>query len=164
MESRRMVQTNLFAEWQWRRRQRRDLWAHCGREGVGRMERVAWKHRNDHMSNIYSGDLLHDSRRSNQCALWQPGVAGWSGRWEEDSSGRGRGHMYILADSLCGSNQHNSVKQLSFNEKINFKKVFKSSADGNSQLVKLVRWVRKQINVLHLSQQETCELICSFSN
>ena len=72
--------------------------------------------------------------------------------------------MYILADSLCGSNQHNSVKQLSFNEKINFKKMFKSSADGNSQLVKLVRWVRKQINILHLSQQETCELICSFSS
>ena len=64
------------------------------------MERAAWKHRNDHLSNRYSGDLLHDSGRSDKCALWKR-RSGMGGTWEGDSGGRGRGHMYILADS-CG--------------------------------------------------------------
>ena len=49
-------------------------------------------------------------------AVWQPREVGWEGRWE--GSWRGMGHIYILMAkfiSMFGRNQHNSVKQLSFN-------------------------------------------------
>ena len=41
-----MALMNLFAEQQWRPRQTKgtDLWAQCGKERVGGVERGAWKH------------------------------------------------------------------------------------------------------------------------
>ena len=48
-------------------------------------------------------------------ALWQPRGVEWSGIWEGDW--RGRGHMYIYGWFMLmyARNQHNIVKQLSFN-------------------------------------------------
>ena len=44
-----MVMTNLPAEWQWRHRQRTNLWTQQGEESMGRIERVALKHIHHHM-------------------------------------------------------------------------------------------------------------------
>ena len=44
MQSRKMVLMNLFAGQQWRCRQRRKICGHWGKERVGRIERVEWKH------------------------------------------------------------------------------------------------------------------------
>ena len=51
-------------------------------------------------------------------ALYQPRGVGWGGRWEGGS--RGRGYMYIYDRFLLGFDrkQQNSVKQLSFNNKL----------------------------------------------
>ena len=46
MESRKMVLMNLFAEHQWRHRHSEQTYGHScgGKERVGGMERVTWKH------------------------------------------------------------------------------------------------------------------------
>ena len=51
MDSREMGLMNLFAEQQWRHRQtkRTDLWTQWGKERVGGIERVSWKHIPCHM-------------------------------------------------------------------------------------------------------------------
>ena len=55
--------------------------------------------------------------------LCQPGGVGWGGRWEGVSVGRGYMHSYGWFTFRFDRKQQNSVKQLSFNKKINkFKK------------------------------------------
>ena len=45
MESRKMVLMDLFSGQQWRLRHREQTYGHrAGKERVGQMERVAWKH------------------------------------------------------------------------------------------------------------------------
>ena len=46
-----MVLMNPFAEQQWNADIEKKLWTHCGKERVGQMEKVAWKHINYHMQN-----------------------------------------------------------------------------------------------------------------
>ena len=55
-------------------------------------------------------------------ALYQPRVAGWGGRWEGGSKGRGYMYTYGWFMLRLDRKQQNSVKQLSFNKKINWKK------------------------------------------
>ena len=52
-------------------------------------------------------------------ALYQLRGVGWGGRWEEGS--KGRGHIYTYDQFMLrfDRKQQNSVKQLSFNKKIN---------------------------------------------
>ena len=52
-------------------------------------------------------------------ALWQPREVGWGGKWKGDSRGRGKMYIYGWFMSMYGRNQHNIVKQLSSNVKIN---------------------------------------------
>ena len=56
-------------------------------------------------------------------ALYQPSGVGWGGRWEGGS--KGRGYMYTYGRFMLrfDRKQQNSVKQLSFNKKINLKKI-----------------------------------------
>ena len=55
-------------------------------------------------------------------ALYQPRGAGWGGRWEGGSKGRGYMYTYGWFMLRLDRKQQNSVKQLSFNKKINWKK------------------------------------------
>ena len=48
-------------------------------------------------------------------ALWQQRGVGWGGKWEGGSKGRGHIYIYGLFALMYGRNQHNIVKQLSFN-------------------------------------------------
>ena len=71
---------------------------------------------------IANGNLLYGSGNSNR-DLYQPRGVGWGGRWEEISKGRGHLHTYGWFMLRFDSKQQHSVKQLSFNKKINLKKV-----------------------------------------
>ena len=67
--------------------QRTDSWTQWGKERVGRIERVVWKHRLYHMYNqIASGSLLYDAGSSNLCSVTtQRDGMGWEvgGRLKE---------------------------------------------------------------------------------
>ena len=52
-------------------------------------------------------------------ALYQSRGVGWGGRWEGGSKGRGYMYTYGLFMLRSDRKQQNSVKQLSFNKKIN---------------------------------------------
>ena len=52
-------------------------------------------------------------------APYQSKGMGWGGRWEGDSKGRGYMYTYGWFMLIFDSKQQNSVKQLSFNKKIN---------------------------------------------
>ena len=52
-------------------------------------------------------------------APYQFRAVGWGGRWEGGSKGRGYVYTYSLFMWRFERKQQNSVKQLSFNEKIN---------------------------------------------
>ena len=60
-------------------------------------------------------------------ALYQPRGVGWGRRWEGGL--KGRGYMYTYGWFMLRFNrkQQNSVKQLSFNKKINLKKVVRKT-------------------------------------
>jgi len=55
---------------QWRHRCREQTYGHSGvsrrKERVGCMEKVAWKHTLPYVKQIANGNLLYDSRNSNQ--------------------------------------------------------------------------------------------------
>ena len=52
--------------------------------------------------------------------LYQARGVGWGGRWEGGSKGRGYTYSYGCFRLRFDRKQQNSVKQLSFNQKINF--------------------------------------------
>ena len=52
-------------------------------------------------------------------AVYQPTGVGWGGRWKGDSKGRGYMYTYDWFMLRFDREQQNSVKQLSFNKKIN---------------------------------------------
>ena len=61
-------------------------------------------------------------------ALYQPKGMGWGGRWEGGSKGRGYMHTYGWFMLRFDRKHQNSVKQLSFNKKLNkFKYTTKKS-------------------------------------
>ena len=62
-------------------------------------------------------------------ALWQPRRLGWGGRQEVCSRGRAQMYTYGWFMLMFGRNQHNSVKQLSFNLK-NKLKIKKKKGQG----------------------------------
>ena len=55
--------------------------------------------------------------------LCQPRGVVWGGRWERGSTGRGYMHTYGWFMFKFDRKQQNSVKQLSFNKKMNLKNV-----------------------------------------
>ena len=59
------------------------------------------------------------SQETQTWALYQPRGVAWGGRWERGS--KGRGYMYTDGWFMLRFDikQQNSVKQLSFNKKIN---------------------------------------------
>ena len=67
-----------------------------------------------YVKQIASGNLLYD-RELKPGVLWQPRGVGWHGRWQGGSKGRIHVYTYGWFTLLYGRNQHNTVKQLSFN-------------------------------------------------
>ena len=63
-------------------------------------------------------------------ALYHPRGMGWGERWEGGS--KGRGHMYTYGCFMLRFHRkQNSVKQLSFNKKVNLKQhIYSTLIDG----------------------------------
>ena len=68
-------------------------------------------------------------------ALYQPRGMGRAGRWEGAS--KGRGYMYTYGWSMLrfDRKQQNSVRQLSFNKKINLKNIYKKHGQTSVFLI-----------------------------
>ena len=67
--------------------------------------------------------ICYTAQEAQTVALYQPRRVGWGERWDWGS--KGRGHMYTYGWFMLrfDRKQQNSVKQLSFNKNINFKKM-----------------------------------------
>ena len=99
---------------QWRHRQRKQTVAMVG--AVRRRACDEWESRVKTYALPYvkqkaSGNLLYDSGNSNQCSV----TTQRGGTWEGGSRGRGLMYPYGWFILMYGRNQHNIVKQLSFN-------------------------------------------------
>ena len=73
---------------------------------------------------------MYMSQETQTGALFQPRGVGWGGRWEGGS--KGRGYMYPHGWFMLkfDRRQQNSVKQLSFNKKINLKKKLRTKKES----------------------------------
>ena len=91
------------------------LWTQWGKDRVGCMERVAWKHTLTYVKQPV-GICWMRHRAQTGALRWPRGVR-WAGRWKWTS--RGWGHMYTYGWLMLmyGRNQYKIVKQLSSNEK-----------------------------------------------
>ena len=67
-----------------------------GKEKVGWMERISWKHINYHMENRKPVGICCMTQGAQTCSLWHPRGVGWDGRWEGHSRGREHRYAYSL--------------------------------------------------------------------
>ena len=88
MESRKMVQKNLFTEQQWRNRHREQTYVHG--ERVRCMQRVTWKLTLPYIRQPTG--ICCMAQETQTGALYQPRGVGWGGRWKGGS--KGKGYMY----------------------------------------------------------------------
>ena len=77
-------------------------------------------------------------------ALCQPRGVGWGGRWEGGSKGRDYIYTYGWFMLRFDRKQQNSVKQLSFNKKINLKKILNSTEQIQFTFFHLIKPVTKE--------------------
>ena len=87
------------------------MWTRQGKERVGRINRVALKHKHYHIKELASGNLLYNKELNLVLCVNPEG-------WDEVGDERGsRGRVYVDTYgcfTLYGRNQHNIIKQLSF--------------------------------------------------
>ena len=116
-----MVLKNLFTGQQWRNRLREQTYRQAERGGKGEM---CGKSNLETYITICKIDNQREFAvwlRKLKWALCKPRGVGWGERWEGAS--KGRRYMYIYGWFMWrfDRKQQNSVKQLSFNKKINWK-------------------------------------------
>ena len=96
------------------------------------------------------------SQETQTGALFQPRGVGWGGRWEGGSKGRGYMYPYGWFMLKFDRRQQNSVKQLSFNKKINLKKSWGQKKNLKSSKGKTIRYIqRNSLKTMSIFSAET---------
>ena len=91
---------------------RADVGTQWGKGRVGQMERVIWKYMHCHVSNRKPVGICYKTQGAQTGALWQP-----RGVRQGEIGGREHIYTYGWLMLMYGSNQYNTVKQLSSNYK-----------------------------------------------